>query len=297
MARRIRSFVARLIARLTRRPQVRVPEGLRDLAQALETQWPDRLAALRGAGVPLMADDDSADADADKDSDADSDGKDDDAGAAADADKDDDEEKDDDSDGTPATVDAARAEVKRLRGEIQKHRGTERRAKNAEKEKKALEAKLKEFEDRDKTEQEKAIEKARKDAETEVTSKYETQRRDDKIESAVTKLALGGFKVGEGDDQKTLKFADIDDAQLRLDRALRNGDLSYDDIYSDGKVDRDAVRDFLTEVLEEHPRLQDGGGGASSGRRVEGGADAGKGKGGGGGQKTAAQLAEEMAIK
>lgn len=138
--------------------------------------------------------------------------------------------------------------------------------------------KIKDREDAQKTEQQKAIDKARADATAEAEGKFEATRRDDKIEQAVTKLSLGGFKVEVDGEEKTLKFEDPDDAQLRIDRALRDGDLEYDDIYSDGKVKTDAVKDFLSDVLAKHPRLQAGDSGAA-GRKVEGSADGGKGAG------------------
>jgi hypothetical protein len=86
-------------------------------------------------------------------------------------------------------------------------------------------------------------------------------------------------KDGDEEKEKTVRFADSDDAQLRLDRALRDGELEYDDIYGDGKVKTDAVTEFLRELLEEHPRLQASDGTEKSKPKVEGGADGGKGKG------------------
>jgi hypothetical protein len=156
----------------------------------------------------------------------------------------------------------------------------EREAKAARKREAELAAKLKEREDADKSEQEKAIEAARAEAAQEVTTKYEAERRADRIENAVTKLSLKGFKGKDKDgNEVTFKFADPDDAQLRLDRALRNEDLSYDDIYNDGKVQTAALTAFLTELLEEHPRLRADNGNGTPPPVVD--MDGGRGKGGG----------------
>lgn len=156
----------------------------------------------------------------------------------------------------------------------------EREAKKARQDREDLAKKLKEREDADKSDQEKAIEKAREEAKAEAESGFAEQRREDRIESAVTKLALKGFKVtvkdGEEEKEKTLKFADPDDAQLRLERAIRKGEVSYDDIYKDGAVDQDAVTEFLSDLLQENAHLQ-ASDGSGKPAKVQGSADAGKG--------------------
>lgn len=132
------------------------------------------------------------------------------------------------------------------------------------------------------TEHEKAVTAARKEGETAAEQKFAETRRADKVENAVTRLAAKGFKVGDGDKQRTLRFADPDDAQLRLERAIRAGDLSWDDIYADGKVDTAALTEFLSEVLTDNEHLQArAAGNGNGGGRPAGDADAGKGKGGG----------------
>lgn len=169
------------------------------------------------------------------------------------------------------------SELDKLRAELRKHRGTERRAKNAEKRAKEIEAKLKERENADKTEQEKAIEKAREEGKTEALTKAEKERRSDRLEVAVARAATKPFKIGDGDDAKTVKFADPEDAQVFLDRAISNGDLDDEDIFDEnGKVKPEVVADALKDILAERPRL---GTDSKAAAKPSGSADAGKGKG------------------
>jgi hypothetical protein len=180
-----------------------------------------------------------------------------------------------------------------------KSRKNESRAKKAEreralaaKERDELKERLSKIEAANLSEQEKAIAKAREEAASEITTKYEAERRTDRIENAVTKLSLQGFEVGDGDKKATLKFADPDDAQLRLDRALRNGDLTYDEIYADGRVQRDAITAFLTDLLEEHPRLR-----AETGNGHKQVVDMDGGKGSGAGKKSLTEMTPDDHLK
>lgn len=221
------------------------------------------------------------------DDDADATGEDTDADAAT-----------DDDGGTDDDKDTGAADQQNdpgyLKAQSRKH---ERRAKAERKAREEAERKLREREDADKTEQQKAIDKAREEATAEVTTKYEKQQRADRIENAVTKLSLKGFKAKDADGKEiVLRFADPDDAQLRLDRALRNEDLTYDDIYADGKVQSPAIVEFLTELLEEHPRLraQDRATtGAAGGKDV----DFDGGKGGGSGDKDPDSMSHDDHLK
>ncbi len=238
------------------------------LADLYLAEWPAARLRIRASGHPTNEGDDDAatddtaadDADDKSADDAKADASDDAADDAATAKKDDDKINSDDA-----------WKVKARKTEAQRKRIQEERDK--------LAAKLAEIEKSNMSAQEKAIAKAREDATAEVTTKYEQERRTDRIENAVTKLALKGFKAKDGDKDITLKFADPDDAQLRLDRALRNGDLEYDDIYTDGKAQTDALTDFLTELLTEHPRLRALEPGSNGGKKVD--FDAGKGSGSG----------------
>jgi hypothetical protein len=264
MVRRFRLFVARVLARLVFRGPVKLGRAWFDPATGRV------FPAQAGAEGDGDGGDDAATADADQAAGDDADQKD-----AGDADA------DDDSDDADGDVAAGKKEPDWKR-EARKH---ERRAKKTQAELAEAQRKLKEREDAQKSEQEKAIEKAKAEAKAEAEGGFEETRRADKIENAVTKLASGGFKVtvkdGDEEKEKTVRFADSDDAQLRIDRALRDGDLEYEDIYADGKVKTDAVTEFLRDLLEEHPRLQATDGTTPKPKKPEGGADAGRGKGSG----------------
>jgi hypothetical protein len=238
------------------------------LADLLRAEWPAARERIRLSGHPTCdgdADGESGDADAEAAKAA--------AAAAAKAAEDDDSDADDDK----VTKDDD-WQVKSRKNEARAKKA-ESKAAQVAKERDDLAKKLAKIEASNLTDQEKAIKAARAEAEATVTSKYEAERRSDRIEGAVTKLALTGFKVKDGDKEITLKFADPDDAQLRLDRALRNEEITYDEIYADGKVQTDALTAFLTELLEEHPRLRaepgatqkvvdmDAGKGSGSGRK------------------------------
>lgn len=121
------------------------------------------------------------------------------------------------------------------------------------------EAELKKVRDADKSEQEKAIEKAREEARNEALSEAEKERRSDRLEVAVTRLASKGLAVGEGDDAKTVRFADSEDALVNIERALSRGDIDADDLYDDeGKVKTEALTDELVALLGRKPHLADG---------------------------------------
>lgn len=149
----------------------------------------------------------------------------------------------------------------------------EREAKRARKERDDLDKKLKERADADQTEQEKALEEARKSTREELEGKHQQERRQDRLEVATTKLAARGLKIGKGDDAKTVRFADPDDALVHLERDIRNGDLDADDIFDDnGRVKTDALADALTDLLDRKPHLA-----AEGKKKVDGSADARKG--------------------
>lgn len=142
----------------------------------------------------------------------------------------------------------------------------ERRWKEEAARAKDLEARLKEFEDRDKTEQEKAIEQARADAIAEAKAEVSAERRADRLESAVTRLAARGISIGD----ETVKFADPEDALLNLKG-------SADDLFDDqDKVNTEALEDALKELARKKPHLL-----AASGEEAPsvGSADAGRGGG------------------
>jgi len=165
------------------------------------------------------------------------------------------------------------------KAESRKH---ERRSKKEKEAREAAEAKLKEREDEDKTEQEKAVEKAREEGKKEALTVAEKERRKDRLESAVTRAAGKKITIGEGDDAKTLRFDDPEDAELYLQRKISKGELDEDDLFdADGKVKADVVSDALKEILEEKPRLAEDGDSPKA-RVPAGGGDGGKGKEAGG---------------
>lgn len=257
------------------------------LADLLRAEWPAARQRIRLSGHPTCEDDDSGGDDAGA-GDADK-GK----GKAGDKAGDD---AGDDDDGDDAGDDAGDDGKAGTDTDWKKMaRRHERAAKVARADREALAAKLREREDADKSEQQKAIDKAREEATAEVTTKYEAQQRADRIENAITRLSLKGFKGKIDGKDVTLRFADPDDAQLRLDRALRNDEIAYDDIYAEGKVQSDAIITFLTELLEEHPRLRapEGNGNAGKDDRVD--FDGGKGKDGGG--KTLSDMTPDDHLK
>lgn len=154
-------------------------------------------------------------------------------------------------------------------------RKTASELRRARKELTATQQKLQEREAADKTEQEKAIEEALSRGRTEAESKFETERKQDRLELAVTKIASKGVKVGDGDDAKTVKFADADDALLHLERQITRGDLDAEDIFdSNGRVIEAALTEALTDLLASKPHLASEPGP----RKVTGSADAGKGE-------------------
>lgn len=155
----------------------------------------------------------------------------------------------------------------------------EREAKAARKRAEELEAKLKEREEADQSEHEKALAKAREEARAEALTESQKERRHDRLESKSAVIASKGITVKDGDETKTLKFADPDDALIYLERAIKDGDVDEDDIFdSEGKVQTDALSNALKDILERKPHLQ-----ATNGTTavVSGSADGGKGGGAG----------------
>lgn len=151
----------------------------------------------------------------------------------------------------------------------------ERRAKQERKAREEAERKLREREDANKSEHEKALEKAREEAKREALTEAEKERRADRLEVAVTRLAARGVKVGDKDG---VKFADPEDALIYLERAIAKGDVDEDDIYDgDGKVQTDALATALGELLDRKPNLA----AASGTGKPSGSSDAGKGGPGG----------------
>ena len=148
----------------------------------------------------------------------------------------------------------------------------ERAAKRRQKRIEELEQKLREHEDKNKSEIEKQLEKARQEAREEALREAEQERRRDRLEVAITRAASKGIKVGD----KTMRFADPEDAQVHIERMISRGDLDADELFDDdGKVVADELASALRELAEQKPHLLAGDGD----RLVSGKSDAGRGSG------------------
>lgn len=155
-----------------------------------------------------------------------------------------------------------------------KSRKNETRAKKAERERDELRETLKKREEDNQTEQEKAIAKAREEARTEALTEAEKERRGDRLEVGVTRLAAKGITVGEGEKAKQVRFLDADDALLRVERGISRGTIDGEDIYDEeGKVKTDALTEALVEIATANPHL------VGEGTRPKPGGDPDTGKG------------------
>jgi hypothetical protein len=237
------------------KPEMYLPDAL-ELAALMRPWWGDISDAIPASHPRNEGDDD---ADDDKD----------DANAKGDADDKSDDDADDDKSSEDGG-DKGEPDWKRM---ARKH---EREGKKARAERDALAKKLAEREDADKDEHQKAIDAARQEGEQEALSKFEQTRREDRIEMEAVKLAGKTLKIGDGDKAVEATFADADDAYVWVERAIRRGELDYDDIYADGKVKRDGLAEFLTDLLTTKPHLR-ASNGAKPRETVD--FDAGKGKG------------------
>ena len=217
------------------------PDAL-ELAELLRPSWAPMSAELHLSGVPLCKGDPDPDPDPDLDPDPDPD-PDKDPEPGKDPDKDDpDKVKPDDDWKTKA-------------------RKNETRAKREERKRREAEAELQKLRDKDKSETERAIEKAREEARNEALTEAEKERRADRLEVAVTRAAARGVTVGEGDDAKNVKFADPEDALLRVEKRVRDGVIDGDELYDDqGKVNTDLLADALAEIASDYPHLVGGNG-------------------------------------
>lgn len=155
-----------------------------------------------------------------------------------------------------------------------KARKHERDAKKERGAREKLERRLQELEDAGKNDHQKAIDDAVKAAKEEAAA----ERRHDRLEVEITRLAAKGVKAGDDDG---VKFADTEDALLRIRRRIEDGDLDADEIFDDkGKVKTKALESALGKILEEAPHLIAGSAGSESGskNKPSGSSDAGKGR-------------------
>jgi|SRR5688572_14275327 len=258
-----------------------------ELADLLRPAWAEISAGIPGSHPRMEGDaDGAADGDGDGQAAGDSDGDQGSGDGAADGDGDGPAAGDSDGD------QGSEPDWKKM---ARKH---EREAKAARKREADLQAQLRQREDANKTEQQKAIDKAREEGETAAATRYEEARRADRLEIAVTRHASKGITLGEGDKAQTVKFADPDDALLHLERAIARKDVDPDDIFdSEGKVKKDGLSTALAEILEEKPHLRAGADRKDDQKKMPAG-DAGAGKGtGAGGQKDLEEMSEEDHLK
>ena len=197
-----------------------------------------------------------------------------DAGAVADKDadagKDKDKVGDKDAD-VDKDVDKDEPDWKR---ESRKH---ERRAKAEKDLNETLKKEIDKIKASGRSDQEKAIEKAKEEAKAEAQTELDKERRGDRLEGAVLRLAAKGVTVGKGEDAKTVRFDDPEDALIFIERAVSRGDLPENTLYDDsGRPKTDVLTEELVDLLERKPALA-----ADGGKKVDdpGDADAGKGKG------------------
>lgn len=166
--------------------------------------------------------------------------------------------------------DPPKDDLERWKRESRKWEG--RAKKNAD-ELATAQAELAKHQDAHKTEQERAVEAAARQAREEALTEAEKDRRADKLELAVVKVAsVTGVKV---DDKTLAKFADPDDVQMWLEKQIERGDVDADDIYKDGKVNEEALAGELARLAAAKPGWLVGAG--KSNGTPAGSADGGRG--------------------
>lgn len=258
---------ARLIAWLLFRSPVEVLAGPTRLI--FDPRSGRLYPAIAGA-----ADDDADDDDSDDDSDDSDDDSDDEDESDDDASDDDDSDDDEDEKDKPSFL-------KRM------SRRHERRAKAEKKRADRLQAEL----DKARGKKGKSDDGDDSDEEDELKERREAldeERRSFRLEQAVDRAARKGLKVEIDGKEKTVKFTDADDALAQIERQISRGDLDAGELFDDdGRVNREALEEALTDLAEDKPHLV---GAAANGTRQKGKGDGGKGKG-------AAKSAEDLSIE
>jgi hypothetical protein len=138
-----------------------------------------------------------------------------------------------------------------------KSRKNENWANKEKKRREEVEAELRERKEKDETEAQKKVreaeEKGRKEAETEA----QKEARSTRLESAVTKVAVKKLKIGSGDDAEEHRYADPDDAQILIERAISRGDLDEDELFNEkGQVDTEVLERELAGFLQRKTHLR-----------------------------------------
>jgi hypothetical protein len=159
-----------------------------------------------------------------------------------------------------------------------KSRKNETRAKRAERELKEEREQREAREETEKSEHDKALDKAKKEGRAEVETKAAEERKADRLEVSVTRLAGRKLKVGDGDDAEEVRFADPEDALMHVERAIARNEIDAEDIFDkDGKVDSDALQKELVELLERKPHLRESTGSSKTPEPKKGDPDTRKG--------------------
>ncbi len=162
-----------------------------------------------------------------------------------------------------------------LRAQARKH---EAAAKKAVKRQVVLQNRLDEVDAANLSEKEREIKAAREEARSEALTEAGRDRRADKIELAVTKIAVQtGVTIGEGDKAKTVKFADPEDVEMWLERQIAKGEIDGDELYADGKVNDEVLTEALAALANSKPGWLAGGPASAANGTPAGDADAGKG--------------------
>lgn len=156
-----------------------------------------------------------------------------------------------------------------------KSRKNERKANREKTKREEAEKKLREREERDESDADKKVREAKEEGRNEALTEAQKEARSTRLESAVTKAAVKKLKLGEGDDAEEARFADPEDAQILIERAIAKGTLEEDEVFNDkGQVDQEVIERELASFLKRKSHLREGG---TEGSKDHGDPDLGKG--------------------
>jgi len=141
-----------------------------------------------------------------------------------------------------------------------KSRKNERKANREKTAREEAEKKLRKREEEDESEAQKKVREAKEEGRQEALTETQKEARSTRLESAVTKAAVKKLKLGEGDDAEEARFADPEDAQILIERAIAKGDLEEDEVFNDkGQVDQEVIERELAGFLKRKSHLREGG--------------------------------------
>lgn len=139
-----------------------------------------------------------------------------------------------------------------------KSRKNENRAKQEQTKREEAEKKLREREEEDESEAQKKVREAKEEGRQEALTETQKEARSTRLESAVTKAAVKKLKLGEGDDAEEARFADPEDAQILIERAIAKGELEEDEVFNDkGQVDQEVIERELASFLKRKSHLRE----------------------------------------